>query len=146
MRKWLTVAAVAAVAMLALAASASADVMRYQTATLTADVMSGAYVHTYAITTCGTAFMGTGGITSLNLTESVSGTLIATTIDFDSSYVAGYNVGYTWSANGPLGDTLTGSGGFPVVFTVAGMTDFKNHGEFVSGGGDPHSLVGMPCH
>jgi hypothetical protein len=156
MKRTIFVAAAAAVAMLTVAASALADVPRYQTqtATLTANVLSGAYVHVYEITInpCDGSFTGTGGITSLALNENVSGTLDGSTIDFNATYTT-YNPGYEWSYDGPLaGGTGYGPGQtFSVTFSLANVTnetDYKNHGQYVKemgGGSDAaHSCLGMP--
>lgn len=133
MKRYFFAAMVALVATLALAASASADVTRYQQGTLTVTLTDYGYVHTYAITTCGINFTGTGGIASLGLEETITGTLAGQTLTFHADYLT-YNPGYHWS-----------QGDYAITWGVTNMTNAKNHGEFVSGGGDPHSLVGMPC-
>lgn len=133
MKRIILAAALAVVATLALAATASADVTRYQTGTLTVVVL-GTYTHVYDITTCGVNFTGTGGIAALNLGEEISGTLDGQTLHFTANYVSGYNVGYSYT-----------DASYPMAWSTANMTTARNHGAFVSDGGDPHSLVGMPC-
>jgi hypothetical protein len=132
MKRYFFAAVVALLATLALAASASADVTRYQQGTLTVTLTDYGFVHTYAITTCGINFTGTGGITSLGLEETISGTLAGQALTFHADYLT-YNPGYHWS-----------QGDYAITWQ-AETSSFKNHGDFVSGGGDPHSLVGMPC-
>ncbi|HSC92421.1 MAG TPA: hypothetical protein VLB86_12260 [Gaiellaceae bacterium] len=156
MKRTIFVAAAAAVAMLTLAASASADVPRYQTqtATLTADVLGGAYVHVYTIviSPCDGSFTGTAAAGSVVPGETVNGSLTDSnlTIDFDGLYPSGY----AWSYSGPLsGGTGHGPDGqtFGVTFSLANVTDqsdWKNHGQYVKamgGGSDAaHSCLGMP--
>jgi hypothetical protein len=154
MRRIILAAAVTAAAAVVLAAPASADVARYQTqsATLTADVNSGAYVHTYAITIdpCDGSFVGAAVAGSVIAGETVTGTLTnPVTIDFDGLYPSGY----AWSYTGPLtGGTGNGPGGqtFDVTFTlnVTGTSTWKNHGQYVKamGGGSEaaQSCIGKP--
>lgn len=159
MRRFFVMTAVAAVGALALAATASAVVPRYQeqSATLTADVLAGSYVHTYtiAIDPCDGSFAGTGGIASLGLTETVSGTLSDgyLTIDFDALYQGPF-APYAWSYTGPLsGGIGYGPNGqtFTVAFALANVvatSAWKNHGQYVKamGGGAEaaQSCLGKP--
>lgn len=155
MRRFILAAAVTAATTIVLAAPASADVARYQTqsATLTADVLGGAYVHTYAITInpCDGTFVGAASAGSVVPDETVTGTLTdALSIDFDGLYPSGY----AWSYTGPLtGGTGNGPDGqtFSVVFAltnVVATSDWKNHGQYVkaTGGGSDaaHSCLGKP--
>lgn len=156
MRKIILAVAVAAVATMAFVGSASAGVARYQmqTSTLTVSAMDGAYVHTYTITTnpCNNTFTGSGGIASLGLDETVSGTIDSRNIKVDGAYQT-FNLGYTWHYDGPLsGGNATDSMGQTVLVTFANTqtstSNFKNHGDYVSsqgGGSDAgHSCIGMP--
>jgi hypothetical protein len=154
LKKIILAAVVAAVASLAVASFASAGVDRYQVATgLTVSAMGGAYVHTYTLTTnCDGSFTGIGGIASLPLNETINGTFNGQNILINGAYLGNYNPGYTWNYNGPLsGGNATDSMGqtVPLTFKVT-MSNFKNHGEYVSsqgGGSDAaHSCIGMPVH
>lgn len=157
MKKIIVAIAVAAVATIAFVGSASAGVARYQTqtSTLTVSALGGAYVHSYTITTnpCDNTFTGSGGIASLGLDETVSGTLHGQNITIDGAYLGSYNPGYTWQYDGPLsGGNATDSMDqtVPVTFTntQTSTSNFKNHGDYVSsqgGGSDAaHSCIGMP--
>ena len=157
MKKLILAAALMAVASLAVAAFASAGVSRYQTqtSTLTVSAMGGAYVHTYTIKTnpCDNSFSGTGGITSLPLSETINGTLNGQNITINGAYLGNYNPGYTWNYKGSLsGGNASDSMGqtVPLTFTnnVTDQSNFKNHGDYVSsqgGGSDAaHSCIGMP--
>jgi hypothetical protein len=159
LKKIILATLVAAVASLAVASFASASVERYQMATgltVTATYNGTTYVHTYDLTNnpCdGTgSFTGTGGIASLPLSETVNGTLKGQSITIHGAYLGNYNPGYTWNYSGPLsGGNASDSMGqtVPLTFTVT-MSNFKNHGDYVSsqGGGSDvaHSCIGMPVH
>lgn len=136
MKRFVAAAALTAAVVLALAATASADVQRYQTGTLTITLPAYGYVHDYAITVCGTEFTGTGGIESLGLKETITGTLEGTTLRFRADYLT-YNPGYYFQH-----DT------YPFTF-AAHVSEYRNHGEFVSRATDKQaaaqSPVGMPC-
>jgi opacity protein-like surface antigen len=159
LKKIILAVAVAAVAIMAVASAASADVARYQMATgltVTATFNGTTYVHTYNLTNnaCnGTgSFTGTGGIPSLPLSETVNGTLNDQNITIQGTYEGNYNPGYVWKYSGPLsGGNASDSMGqtVPLTFKVT-MSNFKNHGDYVSsqgGGSDAaHSCIGMPIH
>ena len=156
MKKIVLAAAIAALASMSVAAFASAGVDRYQVATgltVTATFDGTTYVHTYTLdTTCDGSFTGTGGIASLPLSEIVNGTLNAQNITINGAYLGNYNPGYTWDYNGPLnGGNASDSMGqtVPLKFQLT-MSNFKNHGDYVSsqgGGSDAaHSCIGMPIH
>ena len=155
MKKIILAIAVAAIATVAFVGSASASVARYQVATgLTVNALNGAYVHTYDLNTnCSGQFTGTGGIKSLGLDETIHGTLDGSgNIAIHSDYQS-YNTPFSFDYSGPLtgGGTYNDSLGqtIPVTFTVT-MSDYKNHGDYVSsqgGGSDAaHSCIGMPVH
>ena len=156
MKKIILAAAVAALASLAIIASASAGVDRYQVATgltVTATFNGSTYVHTYTLdTNCDGSFTGSGGIASLPLSETINGTLKGQNITIHGAYLGNYNPGYTWNYNGPLSggnasDSMNQS--VPLTFKPT-MSNFKNHGDYVSSqGGDDdaaHSCIGMPIH
>jgi hypothetical protein len=154
LKKIMLAAAIAALASLAVASFASADVARYQVATgltVTAKFNGVTYVHTYTLNTnCAGSFTGTGGIPSLPLSETVNGTLNGQTITINGAYLGNYNPGYTWKYTGSLnGGNASDSMGqtVPLTFQLT-MSNFKNHGDYVSsvGGGDDaaHSCIGMP--
>ena len=160
MKRYLAAALVAVAAALTLAATASADVPRYQLQTghLVGNVNGGAYIHMYDVTInpCNGALTlsGVGSIETLNLDEEVTGTLQGQILDFHATYVAGYNVGYAWHYNGPM-NTLGPAFGpngqvMTVTFTFQNMvtSTYRNHGDYVAamGGGDDaaHSCVGKP--
>jgi hypothetical protein len=138
MRRFIFAAAVTAAAIMALAASASADVARYQpTATLTVSLDDHPYTHTYTIAWAnpcdvGGAFTGTGGIASLDLVESIGGTLVGDDLAFSAVYST-FNEGYTWNESM-----------FAIHWDVAPITTWKNHGQYVkeTGGG---SEAGQSC-
>lgn len=133
---------------------------RYQTGTTTYTLtVAGAYIHTFEVTT--NPCDGSITITGMTLLgspyytlETVTGTLTAGVITFNSTYTGPYNTGYQWSGSflvggGPL--TASDSSG-PLTGTVAAspttFTTYKNHGDYVSstgGGADAaHSCIGMP--
>jgi opacity protein-like surface antigen len=96
LKKIILAVAVAAVAVMAVASAASADVGRYQVPTsLTASALNGLYVHTYALDAkCNGTFTGTGGITSLGLNETITGTLNGGNVVIDSTYKS-FNVPFS---------------------------------------------------
>ncbi len=156
MKKIVLAAAIAALASMSVAAFASAGVDRYQVATgltVTATFDGTTYVHTYTLdTNCDGSFTGTGGIASLPLSETVNGTLNDQNITINGAYLGNYNPGYTWNYKGSLsGGNASDSMGqtVPLKFQLT-MSNFKNHGDYVSsqgGGSDAaHSCIGMPIH
>jgi len=158
-KRWIFAVAVAALAIMAVASSASAGgVERYQTTTgtLTLNVLGGAYVHTFNITKnpCDNSFSGTGGIASLGLEEKVNGTLNGQNIKITGDYLT-YFTPYTWAYDGPMAggnttDTLGRELPVTLQFNQTGTSNYKNHGEYVSsqgGGSDAaHSCIGMPIN
>jgi len=82
-------------------------------------------------------------------TETVTGTQAGGVITFTSTYNGPYSPGFTWSGSFPVGGGAL-SGDFTGTVTAAPttMTDFKNHGDYVSSmGGGPdaaHSCIGKP--
>ena len=82
-------------------------------------------------------------------TETVTGTQAGGVITFSSTYNGPYSPGFTWSGSFPVGGGAL-SGDFTGTVTAAPttMTDFKNHGDYVSSmGGGPdaaHSCIGKP--
>lgn len=169
MKRFILAVAMAAAAMFTLAATASADVPRYQFqyATLVGNVNNGAFIHTYPdilkINPCNGEweFGGTGTVTSgsstpggaglaSSLTETVTGSFDGSTLVFHSIYSGPYNPGYHWDFTGPLAGGAANSGVYSVVWSMtpsAGPT-YANHGAYVEamGGGDDaaHSCIGKP--
>jgi hypothetical protein len=152
MKKIILAAAVAALASMAVAAFASADVPRYQsqTGTLTATVTSGGhtYVHTFAITVnpCDNSFTGVGNQDELKST--ISGTIIGSAISFTAVY-PDFGPNYQWSSvNGAGSDSIGQTFTVTTDTTALTASGFKNHGDYVSqsgGGADAaHSCIGMP--
>lgn len=175
MKKIILAVAVAAVATMAVVSSASADVARYQTQsmTITAVQPEGAvgqfnnvWTHTYNVTLnpCDNTFSGTGTMEgTLNGpvvgTETINGHLDPNNAVSYTASRSFDNVVYSL-ANAPLdGTTVTLATSTPVVpfvleFKVSTTTtptsNFKNHGDYVSqmgGGADAaHSCIGMPIN
>jgi hypothetical protein len=153
-----------ALAALAVPSIASADVQRYQseTATLSVTMPQFGWVHTYQITVdpCTNDGSFTGNGSSYQPTEggwtdeSIRGTLSGDHVTFKATYLPDSNIlpGYQWSVtNGSLdGVTQTnlwdGIYPTPTTSTLTNVKFFKNHGEYVSQGGDPHSCIGMPIN
>ncbi len=154
------VVALAAVGMLAgvvagPAFASAGGVERYQvgTTTYTLTVLD-TYIHTFVVTAnpCDGTIAITGSTpvdSGYYTTETVTGTLAAGVISFNSTYDGPYNPGFTWSGSFPVaGGAL--SGPYPGTVTAAPstFTTFKNHGDFVSwkGGGPEaaHSCIGKP--
>ena len=158
MMRFMLAAALAATVAVAFVSSASADVQRYQTqtATLTADVNAGSYIHTYGITIdpCDGSFAGTAATGSVVAGETVTGTLSDSylSIDFHGLYPSPSS--YAWSYDGPLsGGVGHGPNGqtFDVMFALtnlAASSNYKNHGQYVKemGGGREaaQSCIGKP--
>lgn len=161
MKRYLCAALLAVAASLALAATASADVPRYQiqTGRLAITLPGYGYVHTYDITVnpCNNTFTGTGsgdfGGAAEASTESITGTLVNGNLTYTATYLpGGLMPGYVWSYNGPqAGGTASDSTGLHFGITTAfdlTASTYKNHGDYVksSGGGADaaHSCVGLP--
>ena len=161
MKKIILAVAVAAVATMAVVASASADVPRYQpTATLVVtltDAQPGNH-HTFTITwthPCGAdgAFTGSGqgSPEAGGAHEAISGTLVGDQLTFAATYLD-FIPGYTYTYAGPLaGGTLGGdAAGYHITAAVTTVDTYRNHGDYVSsqgGGSDAaHSCIGMPIH
>jgi hypothetical protein len=161
LKKIILAAALAALASMAVAAFASADVPRYQpTASLVVsltDAQVGNH-HTFTITwtnPCGTdgAFTGTGqgSAAAGGANETISGNLVGDHLTFTAVYTS-FIPGYTWSYDGPLSGAALGADatGYHATASVAAINSVKNHGDWVSsqgGGSDAaHSCIGMPVH
>lgn len=160
MKRWMITAAVAAVASMALAATASADVPRYQTETATLTVaLQGPHlgkIHTFTVTRsqCDGSFVGTGSGNSAagGATETIVGSFVDGNLSFSAVYGT-FIPGYTWTYDGPLSgggahDSLGGHFDVTASFTVTATSNWKNHGEYVKsqgGGSDAaHSCLGKP--
>jgi hypothetical protein len=173
-KKIILAVAIAAVATMAVVSSASADVARYQTQSMTIIAVqpegavgqwTNVWTHTYNVTLnpCDPgSFSGTGTLTgTLNGpypgTETITGHLDGNTISFTATRSID-NVEYSLS-NAPLdGSTVTLATSTPQVpwpleFKVSNkmgdFSNYRNHGEYVSQGGTAdaaHSCIGMPIH
>ena len=158
MKKYFAAVVVALFAGLTLAATASADVARYQpTATLVVSLTDAqpGNQHTFTITwtnPCGPsgAFTGNGqGNTAAGgATETISGSLIGGQLKFTAIYTS-FIPGYTWTYNGPLAGAALGGDatGYHATATVTAISTYKNHGDYVkqTGGADAaHSCIGIP--
>jgi hypothetical protein len=171
-KKFFLAVAVTAIASMAVIASASAGVERYQTQsmTITAVQPEGAigqfqnvWTHTYNVTLnpCDGSFSGTGSlsgtINGFYSNEKISGHLDGNAVSFTASRPDG--VVYSLS-NAPVDSstvTLASSSpavSWPLEFKVGATTsassNYKNHGDYVSQAGDKadaaHSCIGMPIH
>jgi hypothetical protein len=157
MKRLISAVALAAVAIMAFASIASADVARYQTTSSlveTTHYNGVTYVHHYAITTnpcVDNTFTGVSTADSpVGINETVHGTLDGSNIHIEGAYHDGS--GYTWHYDGPL----TGGNGHDSLgltwntSLTSNTSNFKNHGDYVSsqgGGSDAaHSCIGMPIH
>jgi hypothetical protein len=174
LKKLILAAAVAALATMAVASSASAGVERYQTSkgTLTVNLPSlGNLVHTFQVemNPCDNSFTGAGSsVQSIPwpINEKIEGSLKDGKLSFEATYgpeagqFPGWEqfAGYKWFTTAPgTAETLTatdslGTAPFQAKWTLTSMTtsNYKNHGEYVSsqgGGSDAaHSCIGMPIH
>jgi hypothetical protein len=159
MRKIIAAAvSITAIAALAIPALASADVARYQTTnslSLTTTYNGVNYVHNYTLTTnpcVSDSFTGVSSDSSpVGIDETVSGTLNGSNIDISGAYHDGSE--YTWHYSGPLSGGGSGGDSLGLRWSVVFKTDtssFKNHGDYVSsqgGGADAaHSCIGMPIN
>jgi hypothetical protein len=170
MKRWFFAVAIAAVASVMVAATASADVPRYQTQTSTFTVTqpygqvgqwNDVWTHNYTVTSqCDGTFAGTG-VQLDNQghqadTETITGTFGP---NHSVTFTAMRNDGVSWTlTNAPTdGNAVTlattnPAVGWPVEMKVSTpvttTSDFKNHGDYVKsqGGGDDtaHSCIGMP--
>jgi hypothetical protein len=174
-KKIILAVAVAAVATMAVVSSASADVARYQTQTMTFTAVqpegavgqwNDVWTHTYNVTLnpCDNSFSGTGspqvGTTSgpYGTGETITGHLNGDSVSFTATRLVD-GVAYSL-ANAPLdGNTVTLATSNPVVawpleFKVSKSnvvsSNYRNHGDYVSqmgGGADAaHSCIGMPIN
>ena len=173
MKKIILAAAVAALAVMAIASSASADVARYQmqSMTITAVQPEGAvgqwnnvWTHTYKVelNPCDGSFSGFGSMSgTVNgpySSETIKGHLDGDAISFTANRPDG--VEYSLSS-APLNDnskvtmatstpTVPWALEFKVIATKSNMSNYKNHGDYVNsqgGGSDAaHSCIGMPIH
>jgi len=168
MKKFNLAVAFAAVATMAVASSASADVERYQEQKLTIIAVQpagegGVWTHTYNVTLnpCDGSFKGTGsqvGTTTglYPYATTITGVTDGETITFTAERADGLSFGLS---NAVLdGTTVSLATSNPVVpwaleFTVdvtsmVPSTDYKNHGDYVKQAGDKadaaHSCIGKP--
>ena len=169
MKKFILAVAVAAVAAMAVIASASAGVERYQTQSMviTAVQPEGAvgqwdnvWTHTYNVTLnpCDGSFSGTGAlsgtINGFYSNETINGHLDGNAVSFSASRPDGLE--YSLS-DAPLGNsTVTLATSSPVAPWRSSSrsarrrhtSNYKNHGDYVSQAGDKadaaHSCIGMP--
>ena len=144
----------AAIGMIGTTAAAGVPRYQFRTATLTANVNSGAYIHIYTITLnpCDSSFTGEAADGSVVPDETIDGSFSYGYIDISSDAL--YPNGYEWTYAGPLsGGTGHGPNGqtFTVSFSLTNVVDastYKNHGDFVSQNPDKedaaHSCIGMP--
>ena len=174
MKRWFIAVAIAAVASIVVAATASAKVERYQlqTATFTVTQPAGAvgqwnnlWTHTYTVNVnpCDNSFTGTGNVSGqdqngpFSAAETITGTFANGKVSLTATRPVD---GVVYSlANAPTDNTTVTLATLNVavpwiiemkvtkpVFT--NTTDYKNHGEYVSSqGGGPdaaHSCIGMP--
>ena len=172
MKKIILAAAISALAVMAIASSASADVARYQmqSMTITAVQPEGAvgqwnnvWTHTYKVelNPCDGSFSGVGSMSgTINgpySEETITGHLNGNAVSFTASRPDG--VVYSLS-NAPLdSSTVSLAHSNPVVpwnlefkvsKTMGSSSNYKNHGDYVNsqgGGSDAaHSCIGMPIH
>jgi hypothetical protein len=170
-KKIILAVAVAAVATMAVVSSASADVARYQTQTLTITAVqpkdaisqwTDVWTHTYNVTLnpCDNSFVGTGSVSGTGLgllsTETITGHLDGNAVSFTATR-ASDSVVYSLDNARLDGSTVTlgtsnPSVSWPLEFKVSKTTgassNYRNHGDYVSqmgGGADAaHSCIGMP--
>ena len=161
MRRIFTAVALIAAAFTVAAASARADVPRYQLQHGTISVTWAGYlVHDFTVdlNPCDGSFTGTGTSTqgTLLVKEHVTGHLTAGHFDFYSSYdddMTAYT-DYWWTYDGPrtggvghdqMGQSLTVNS---AVFNMTDTSSYRNHGQYVKemgGGADAaHACIGMP--
>jgi hypothetical protein len=173
MKKIILAAAVSALAVMAIASSASADVARYQmqSMTITAVQPEGAvgqwnnlWTHTYKVelNPCDGSFSGTGSmsgtVNGFYSNETIKGQLDGDAVSFTATRPID---GVVYSlVNAPLDNskvTLATSTPmvpwaleFKVSATKSNVSNYKNHGDYVNsqgGGSDAaHSCIGMPIH
>ena len=173
MKKFLLAVAVAAVATMGVASSASAGVERYQeqTMTITAVQPEGAvgqfnnvWTHTYNVTLnpCDGSFQGVGSVEGTNDpfedTETITGHLVGDAVSFTATRNSDH-LEYSLTEAPLDGTTVTLATSLPEVAwvlefkvdaTTTATTEFKNHGDYVNQAGDKadaaHSCIGMPIH
>jgi hypothetical protein len=172
MRKIILALAVAAVASMAVIASASAGVERYQMQSMTIAAVQpegavgqwqNVWTHTYNVelNPCDGSFAGTGSLSgTMNgfySKETITGHLDGNAVSLTATRPDG--LVYSLS-NAPLdGSTVTLATSSPLVpwelefkvgATKSNSSNYKNHGDYVSqmgGGADAaHSCIGMPVH
>lgn len=128
---------------------------RYQVATTTYTILVlDTYTHTFVVTLnpCDGSIAITGSTPidgGYYTTETVTGTLAAGAISFNSTYNGPWDPGYSWSGSFPVaGGALSGMYTGTVAVASTTSTSYKNHGDYVSsvgGGADAaHSCIGMP--
>lgn len=171
MRKIILAVAVAAVATMAFVGSASADVARYQTQSMTITAVqpkdavgqwSDVWTHTYNVmlSPCDGSFTGTGSVSGTDFgllsKETIKGNLEGSRVSFTATRESD---GVVYSLTNAQLDgttvsyaTSTPSVSWPLEFHVTNapgaVSNYRNHGDYVSsqgGGSDAaHSCIGMP--
>jgi ABC-type oligopeptide transport system substrate-binding subunit len=158
MKRWIFAIAIAAVASIIIAGTASADVQRHQepqTGTIT--VTWGGFVHVFnvAVNPDG-SFTGTGTSVQfgLVLNENIVGTLTNGNLTYMATYDGTPYDPYSWSYDGTAaGGMASDSWDEHLPITVAydlTSSTYKSHGDYVSsqgGGSDAaHSDIGKPVN
>ena len=173
MKKIILTAAVAALAVMAVASSASAGVSRYQMQSMTITAVqpegavgqwSNVWTHTYNVTLnpCDGSFSGDGSMVGTmngpyNSPEKIAGHLDGNAVSFTATRSDGVQYSLL---NAPLDNsTVTLASSTPMVpwalefkvgTTMGSSSNYKNHGDYVGsqgGGSDAaHSCIGMPIH
>jgi hypothetical protein len=170
MKKYILALAIAALASVALATTASADVPRYQSQTATFTVnqpkdivgqFGNVWRHEFkvAVNPCDNTFSGTAptydnGASSPTWTENVTGSFGDNTVSFDTDPIGG---GSTFKVtNAPYGTevpVVTNWTANEVTMIASAPTfnttsNYKNHGDYVKAQPDKndaaHSCIGMP--
>jgi len=147
----------------------AAGVQRYQlqknTLVMTLDYYGSVYVHTFDITVnpCDGTFTGTGSVPVGNgaYHETITGRLVGSQISLTNIYIDGQDANRVSQVEGTLPNRLVGYstqvgtpniefplGMLSVSIIPSGVSNFKNHGEYVSSQGSStdvaHSCIGMP--
>jgi hypothetical protein len=170
MKRVFFAAAIAAVALLAVAGTASADVPRYQTQTATFTVTqpygvvgqwTNVWTHDYMVMVnpCDGTFAGTGGLSnnvdSFSDNEKIEGTFTKTSVSLKATRTSD-NFVYELAAASFGGAvslaTTNPSVAWDVEMTVTNpvftnKSNYRNHGDYVSQTGDAgaaHSWIGKP--
>jgi hypothetical protein len=121
-KKFLLAVAVAAVAILGIVSSASADVLRYQEQSMTITAVqpkdeygqwNDVWTHTYKVTLnpCDNSFTGTGeavgtGYPGVYTNETITGHFDGTTLSYKATYTGPSSIGVKYALDGPISATL----------------------------------------